>query len=537
MESKQNDYFKLDIHEAIYTEQCIEDFKGNPLIEALPPILTEMEVIEKLSTYPIFNKKELGLDARYRFHCVQRLKRYFQPLPVHLELEEKFSRAIRQGYLARNPLHRNHVKMLNEGHNLIQSGEYILNYQSSMKTSSYGFCFIGISGMGKTTTMNRILNLYPQVIEHTCYKGIPLPLYQITHIVLECPHDGSSLKGLCINFFQKVDEALGTEYSKKFGNKNSSESILMAQMAQITRLHLIGMLVVDEIQHLTNAKYVRSERMINFLVTLVNEIGIPVVLIGTPRALGILQSKFREARRAMGDQGEVLWDRFNKDESWDVLIEGLCEYNWTEKELLYSDELSEALYIESQGILDIVIKLFMMVQMYAIRNNIEQILPSLVGKVAAKELKLIKPMLDALRSGSLLDISQYEDLNPLDIDKFIATLEPKLELNEKVKLLKEAMKNKNKEKKYEIEEEIVLGLLQLELTDERNAKKLATYVVSEYGVDLKPREAVKLAIKELYAQTQAETKVPKKNKKASIDNKLHTEEGVNAYTKGKGIFS
>ncbi|PFR25358.1 AAA family ATPase [Bacillus cereus] len=536
MERKQNDYFKLDIHEAIYTEQCIEDFKGNPLIEALPPILTEMDVIEKLSTYPIYNEKELELDARYRFHCVQRLKRYFQPLPVHLELEEKFSRAIRQGYLARNPLHRNHVKALNEGHHLIQSGEYILNYQSSMKTSSYGFSFIGISGMGKTTTMNRILNLYPQVIEHTSYKGIPLPMYQITHIVLECPHDGSSLKGLCINFFQKVDEALGTEYSRKFGSRNSSESILMAQMAQITRLHAIGMLVVDEIQHLTNARYVRSERMINFLVTLVNEIGIPVILIGTPRALSILQSKFREARRAMGDQGEVLWDRFTKDESWDVLVEGLCEYNWTEKELLYSDELSEALYNESQGILDIVIKLFMMVQMYAIRNDVKQITPSLIGKVAEKELKLVKPMLDALRSGSLLDISQYEDLNPLDIDKFIATLEPKLELNEKVKLLKEAMKNKNKEKKYEIEEEIVLGLLQLKLTNERDAKRLAGYVVSEYGVDLKPGEAVKLAIKELYTQTQEKTKNRKETKEVMSNSKLHKEGAIEAYTKEKSIL-
>ena len=43
-----------------------------------------------------------------------------------------------------------------------------------------------------------------------------------------------------------------------------------------------------------------SERMLNFFVTLVNTIGLPVILIGTPEAIGVLQEKFRQARRGSG---------------------------------------------------------------------------------------------------------------------------------------------------------------------------------------------------------------------------------------------
>ena len=37
--------------------------------------------------------------------------------------------------------------------------------------------------------------------------------------------------------------------------------------------------------------------MLNFFVTLVNTIGLPVVMIGTTKAMSILQGEFRQARR------------------------------------------------------------------------------------------------------------------------------------------------------------------------------------------------------------------------------------------------
>ena len=59
---------------------------------------------------------------------------------------------------------------------------------------------------------------------------------------------------------------------------------MVTRMGQISRLHCVGALIIDEIQHLLAATGDASEKMMNFFVTLINEIGIPVMIIGTMRA-------------------------------------------------------------------------------------------------------------------------------------------------------------------------------------------------------------------------------------------------------------
>ena len=43
--------------DAIYSNQIVQDYESNPLIEALPPIFTEDEVIEQISVFPPFDEK------------------------------------------------------------------------------------------------------------------------------------------------------------------------------------------------------------------------------------------------------------------------------------------------------------------------------------------------------------------------------------------------------------------------------------------------------------------------------------------------
>lgn len=59
---------------------------------------------------------------------------------------------------------------------------------------------MGFSGIGKSSVVERILSLYPQVLLHKS----PVNRLQVVWIKLNCPHDGS-LKTLCMDFFTKVD--------------------------------------------------------------------------------------------------------------------------------------------------------------------------------------------------------------------------------------------------------------------------------------------------------------------------------------------
>ena len=386
-------------HHAKYLPQMLPEYSGNPFIEALPPIMTVVDAIGQLTVTPDYNEAERDMDVHWRFHAVRRLLWYFQPLYTHIDIEQRISCSIRQGYLGRNPI-------------------FSRNAHHFVKPTALGFTIIGVSGVGKTTGVERVLSLYPQCITHMQYEGRPFYVKQITWLKLDCPFDGS-IKGLCISFFNEVDKILGSTYSPKFYAGKNTVDMMLPKMAQIAETHGVGMLIIDEIQHLSQAKSGGSEKMLNFFVTLVNTIGIPVILIGTTKALPILQSEFRQARRGSG-QGDLIWDRMKNDESWDILLGTMWKYQWTRKKAPLTDTLKNLLYDESQGIIDIAVKLYLMAQVKAITDETELVTPAIIREVAAEKLRLVKPMLDALRSGNMKKIMQFGDIRPLDIDDFIA---------------------------------------------------------------------------------------------------------------------
>ena len=53
---------------AIYIEQQIPNYVGNPLIEALPRIMTNKEAMKKLAHYPDYNDSMRRLPDEQRFH-------------------------------------------------------------------------------------------------------------------------------------------------------------------------------------------------------------------------------------------------------------------------------------------------------------------------------------------------------------------------------------------------------------------------------------------------------------------------------------
>ena len=102
--------------------------------------------------------------------------------------------------------------------------------------------------MGKSTNLHKILSLYDQVIFHP-----KLSTYQIVWLKVDCPHAGS-LKGLCTDIFMAIDELLGTTYHTKFSSRNHTEDLMLAQVAQLANTHHLGLLVIDEMQNLVNAR-------------------------------------------------------------------------------------------------------------------------------------------------------------------------------------------------------------------------------------------------------------------------------------------
>ncbi|MBU0384360.1 ATP-binding protein, partial [Acinetobacter baumannii] len=226
--------------------------------------------------------------------------------------------------------------------------------------------------------------------------------------------DGS-LKNLCLHFFKAIDVALGTDFERKVALKRLGIEALLNYMRQITNTYAIGVLVIDEIQHLSVKNSGGAEKMLNFFVTLINVVGLPVVMVGTPKAKFIFDGDLRSARRGAGF-GAVIWEPMKNNPpssntatrtEWMAFTNALWKYQWlTNKEQL-SEETRDCWYELSQGVLDIVVKLFVLAQCRAIMTGLERITPSLLRQVYEDELKFVHPMIEALKSGDPNRIALY----------------------------------------------------------------------------------------------------------------------------------
>ena len=149
---------------ANYSDQKLSEYNANPMIQALPPIFSDEEFIDRVTRMPDFSEEERYFDPQFRFHCVERLSRYFFPLNKTFELQRIISVLLMQGYLARNPIKPQYARRANQIYGAIKtkSGKTIEEYVN-VPTSASGFTLIGPSGMGKSTNFKNILNLFISV--------------------------------------------------------------------------------------------------------------------------------------------------------------------------------------------------------------------------------------------------------------------------------------------------------------------------------------------------------------------------------------
>lgn len=392
---------------ALYQSSPVAEYAGNPLIEALPPILSEQQAAESIAYFPALPDAERSLPKEVRLHCIDRIKTLVQPLPIHLELESAVSTILRTGYVGRNPMHVStwrHLQTLSTDRRAL----------STFNSSASTFSLVGLSGIGKTTALNAVLNLYPQTIVHHRYQNKEFIHTQIVWLRLECPFDGS-LSGLCHAFFKAVDKALGQpgRHAARYRSKAAILEMIQS-MEQLASTYFIGGLFIDELQHLNSAKTGGKDNMLNFFVNLINSIGIPVVFIGTNSMVNLFADVLRNARRACGLGMHEFKQPKADDATWNLLVEVAWDYQWVQRPSPLTPEIRNTLYKHTQGVTDFLAKLMILGQRYAIQANLESLSVGVFDHIADTKMKLLKPALAALQSGNVAMMRKFEDLMPPD---------------------------------------------------------------------------------------------------------------------------
>ncbi|OLN21640.1 hypothetical protein BTO30_13825 [Domibacillus antri] len=400
----------MEAVEASYNGFPLEEYNTNPFIQALPPLMDKQTIIKKLMLPIPFKEEERNLDCSYRLHMIYRLYKLFQPLPIHVDIWNMVFSLIYQGYVARNPFDADYRRYVNQTGKQIINRTFDINTRTNFRTTASCATLIGYSGVGKSSSINRVLNNIPQLLVHNQYNGQHFNQIQLSHLTLQTPHN-SSLKALTLQFFMKVDELLGTNNYRKHISKNSSVDLMLPLMGQVANNIGLGMLIIDEIQHLQNRGI---QQMMNYFVTLMNSFGVPVLFIGTPASYAIFQQEFRISRRVSGN-GEIIWNNMESNNEFHFFLESIWKYQWNRKVVPLTEEMVKVFYEETQGISDLILKLFINVQKECIANGKEEFTVSMVKRVAKEHFKLMKPMIEAIKSKNPYKIAQFEDLRRLEL--------------------------------------------------------------------------------------------------------------------------
>lgn len=406
---------------AVYTAQRIPQYQGNPYIAALPPVGTEADVMQRLFSLPQFAAEQRSWSDAERIQMIAQLSSFMLPLGRHVQLAYALDSMMRQGYVGRVPhsvkssaVFRKLFQQLTTGKTFPTTGDITAQLSTSLT---------GMSGMGKTTTIKRLLSAIPPVIHHPDFG-----IYQIPYLHIEMPYDGASVKGLAQSIFRKVNLLLPeANYSEQYakGSQSGAET-LMNHAARVLHMHAVGLLVVDETQNLQNSPANRKALM-TLLVSASNELGVPILFVGTSAARELLTGSFRQARRSCG-HGIPSWENLTPGKNgeqgeWELFARSLLKFQWVKNPVEATPFLIDLLYQHSQGLIDVAIKLVACCQVRAIMDGSETITGQLIDSVAKTELGMLAPMIEALRNGNSEALQQFNDIEPLSLAAVLRQVE------------------------------------------------------------------------------------------------------------------
>jgi len=309
--------------------------KDNPLLSCLPLLKTRISFINAISKAPLFNTFNSIQDRLIESEKI--ISEFFVGLPRHYYFYERVVNKMIESYRIRTP--EVMIRKLAEGNTFShQETIDLLSDQIRTAPSIFGTYLIGLAGTGKTTIVNNIIKLFP--------KAIPQPKLGVTQIPIvriQTPYRASR-KDLCKSFFRELDNLAKTNYSEQFIRHNETD--LADQVRRKTLSHMIGTIVLDEIQDLKTSKTGPTEMTLAFIKQLTNVVGVPIVFIGSLESAGILFGNFQLASRSQGFK----WERFEKDDTYDYFIKSLFKCRVIDGDQELDKTIADLYYELTQGI-------------------------------------------------------------------------------------------------------------------------------------------------------------------------------------------
>ncbi|WP_241024812.1 ATP-binding protein [Paraburkholderia sp. Ac-20340] len=365
-----------------------------------------------LSAPIAFSDSECLKSPEYRLHAIGRLSRLVVPLPAQLDVANSAQLIIRQHYVDHN-LNDDWTNEIRDRYKMSHDGKLVPIYPHR-RTHAYCSGVFGLSGAGKSTTLESALRLFPKVIHHTKFG-----FNQLVWLKVDVPR-GASLKDTLKVILETVDDVLGTKYVKEVGSR-ATLADHANKLHRVARRHHLGLIVLDEMQNALHA-VTKSDPLFDFFVNLTNVVQVPVMVSGTPKAAGLFRKTLRSARR-ISSHGVITWNGLSDKTDWGRFCNQLQKYQWLSDAQPLTSADRNYLHTLTLGLPGIAIPLFQLSQYAAITNGVERLSRTIFKDVFDEKMASLRPILAAIRSRSKVRMFKYDDILGDTLDDIVESIE------------------------------------------------------------------------------------------------------------------
>jgi len=387
----------------------------NPFAQFLSELPRGKALREKLKNEPPApNDAVRGFPIWQRLMYNTQLSEFHVPLPRDIDLAEEVIQLLTKSLYAKVPT----PAAVADRKQVAAALAETYSRGSAPSIEAVGRALVGPPGSGKTWTLKNVLSKIPQVVPLDPKRN-PLVLSKmVTWVRTETPST-RKISALVNGLITAILAAVGEDYKPLL---RGSIGVQIQRLAMLCQEYCVGLIVVDEIQHILRKNQEPDIELVNFLVELSNAVNVPLLLVGTPKSEHVVGTALRQARRSFGPRWAPL-PRTSK--SWKQFAEALLIYQFTGTVATY-DEIEPRLYHYSQGLPALAVTLFQYAQHAALMiedatGKPGKITTEIINTAFNEKMKVVEPMVDALREGDEVMLGLIDDLK-FDRKQFCAQL-------------------------------------------------------------------------------------------------------------------
>lgn len=435
--------------EAVYRAERDPALKGNPFVEALPALLSLSDYQKRLMRQLKVTREERSMADVQRLVRLGTLNQVCIPLPRVANLAQSIHMMLFDGYRSRNPLSPADSRNFQRLYAAQQSGE-LTAPGDHHHASQLSMSLAGVPGSGKSFILKNIGNLFPPVIFHK-----ELGRWQIPFLFIEMPYEGESRLALASHIFTELDRLMPhSNFSRYMEAQRPNAELLLDKALRIAYKMGVGMIVVDEAQNsrsigneldmtrksLSSADVKRKETGLKKLLISASNVGhMPIMFTGTMELESTLTERASLGRRKAG-RGSATWQPLSnvaasEDEpsEFDTFMSILFTMQWLPEPVPYETTVgsvinkkwSELFFKHTEGVPDLMVKLFQSTQVAAIRAGADSIDESHLEE-ALGEFRSAMPIVEGLAKRDEASLVALTDLFGIRAIQTAQTPKPRL---------------------------------------------------------------------------------------------------------------